>query len=136
VRHDSESVAGFLRIEEAEMLSELLASQGIDSWVEGAVASVLAPVLPGMGGGARLLVSPADAARAREIIARSGVFRGEDGPATEIPEQEWARFPPPPGVAEPGRAPAEPGRKTFLLYPAAVIALVTAATALCLLAER
>ncbi len=135
MRRDSEPVAGFLRVEEAEMLSELLGSQGIDAWVEGAVAPVLAPALPALGAGARLLVREADAARARDIIANSGVFRGQEGAAAEIPEQEWAAYPPPGGAAQAGQAGADVGRKTFLLYPVIVVALVAAATVLRLLAK-
>ncbi len=134
MRRDSEPVAGFLRVEEAEMLSELLGSHGIDSWVEGAVAPVLAPALPACGAGARLVVREADAARARDIIATSGVFRGEGRATAEIPEHEWASYPPPGGAVRPGRAATEVGRKTFLLYPVIVAALVAAATLLRLLA--
>ncbi len=133
MRRDSEPVAGFLRVEEAEMLSELLGSHGIDSWVEGAVAPVLAPALPACGAGARLLVREADAARARDIIATSGVFRGEGGADAEIPEHEWAAHPPPGAAAQPGPAGTATGRKTFLLYPVLVAVLVAAATVLRLL---
>jgi hypothetical protein len=123
VHRDSAPVAGFLLAEEAEMLSELLSSAGIDSWTEGAIASVLGPVLRA-GGGARLLVHQADAERAREVIARSGLFRSEgDG---ERPGDEQA--------APAGDAPGEErGRKTFVLYPLVVLALVTAGTVLALL---
>jgi hypothetical protein len=134
VHRDSELVAGFLRVEEAEMLSELLDSQGIEAWVEGAVASGLGPVLSGAGGGARLVVHAADAARAREIIATSGVFRGDGGTPAEIPEQEWATHPPP-GVQAGADAP-QAGRKTFLFYPLVVVVLVVVATALRMLASR
>ena len=134
MHRDSEPVAGFLRAEEAEMLSELLESAGIEAWVEAAVASVLAPALPGIGGGARLVVRKADAARARELIANSGVFRGDGGAAAEIPEQEWAAARVPAGAASPAAARA--GRKTFLFYPLFVLAVVAAATVLRLLAGR
>lgn len=136
MHRDNELVAGFLRVEEAEMLSELLASQGIDAWIEGAIASVLAPVLPGAGGGARLLVRAADAARARELIATSGVFRGEEGEPAEIPEHEWAAPPVRGDLAEVEGRPAAAGRKTFVFYPVLVVALVAAATALCVAVGR
>lgn len=131
MQRDRELVAGFLRVEEAEMLSELLASAGIEAWVEGAIASVLGPLLPGAGGGAKLLVRTPDAARARELIASSGVFRGEDGATAEIPEQEWAA--PSSSGAAPDEAPGKAGRKTFLLYPLVVAAAIVAATVLQLL---
>lgn len=136
MQRDREPVAGFLRIEEAEMLSELLDSQGIEVWVEGAVASVLAPALPGIGGGAKLLVRTADAVRARDIIAHSGVFRGDEGAAADIPEQEWRRAPPPGDGPQAGGAGLDGGRKTFFGYPVVVVALVVAATVLWLLAGR
>ncbi len=134
MHRDTEPVAGFLRVEEAEMLSELLASQGIESRIEGAIASALGPVLRGAAGGARLLVRAEDAERARELIATSGVFRGEDGAPVEILEREWAA----PAEAVPGREapPARVGRKTFLLYPVVVAVLVALATALCLVGSR
>lgn len=69
-------VAGFLRVEEAEMLTELLSSAGIEAWFEGAIASCLGPLIPGAGGGATLLVSPAHAERARDVIAASGLLGG------------------------------------------------------------
>ncbi len=136
MQRDREPVAGFLRIEEAEMLSELLDSQGIEAWVEGAVASVLAPALGGIGGGAKLLVRTADAVRARDIIAHSGVFRGEEGAAADIPEQEWRTAPPPDGELQAGGSAAGAGRKTFLGYPVVVLLLVVAATVLWLLVGR
>ncbi len=137
MHRDSEPVAGFLRAEEAEMLSELLESAGIEAWVEASVASVLAPVLPGISGGARLVVRRADVARARELIANSGVFRGEGGTVAEIPEQEWATPRMPAGTPAPGGgAAARTGRKTFLFYPLFVLAVVAAATVLRLLAAR
>ena len=129
--HDRELVAGFLRIEEADMLAELLGSAGIEAWVEGAIASALGPVLGSAGGGARLLVRRADAARAREIIAASGLFRGEDGPPVEIPEEEWSARPPEAATASGGS-----GRRTFWLYPVIVAVLVAAATFLRMYASR
>ena len=135
MQRDSEPVAGFLRVGEAEMLSELLGAHGIECWVEGAVASVLAPALPALGAGARLVVPERDAARARDIIANSGVFRGEDGAAVEIPEQEWAASPSP-EASQPGAAGPEAGRKTFLFYPVVVLVLVAAATVLRALVDR
>lgn len=135
MQRDREPVAGFLRVEEAEMLCELLESAGIDSRVEGAVASCLAPALPGIGGGARLVVRRADAARARELIATSGLFRGEGGAAAEIPEHEWASRGPE-GAPAPVSATSSIGRKTFLFYPLVVVAAVAAATVLRLLAGR
>ncbi len=118
MHRDSAAVAGFLLAEEAEMLEELLASAGIESWIEGAIASVLGPVLRGAGGGARLLVHRADAERAREVIAASGLFRGEG--VAEVPAA-WDAS---------GGAGEARGRKTFLFYPLVVLALVTTGTVL------
>jgi hypothetical protein len=113
---DAEVVAGFLRIEEAEMLIELLASAGVDAWPEGVVGGPLGPLIPGAGGGAKLLVRSADAARARELIAASGVFGPAADPAAQVPEE--------------GPTPERPTRlQQFPIYPVVVIALVLAATA-------
>jgi hypothetical protein len=91
LRERTEVIAGFLRIEEADMLAELLGHAGIDVMIEGAIAGALGAALPGAGGGARLRVRAEDAARAREAVARSGVFAGgEVGPGHEIPDEEWA----------------------------------------------
>jgi hypothetical protein len=128
VHRDAEIVAGFLRVEEAEMLTELLNSAGIQAWFEGAVGSTLGPLIPGAGGGAKLLVRSADAAQARELIAASGVFRGEDGPAAEIPEAEWAAEGPQVG----GRS---GGGLASSLYPLLVVAGVVAATVIQLIAR-
>ncbi len=107
----AEVVAGFLKVEEAELLTELLASEGIEAWFEGAVASCLGPLIPGAGGGARLLVPAPSADRAREVIAQSGFFRR--GLAV---------------VAEPTAADERGGR--FPLYPLLVAAAVVGATLL------
>jgi hypothetical protein len=135
VQRDRELVAGFLRVEEADMLAELLGSAGIEAWVEGAIPSALGPVLPGAGGGAKLMVRRADAEQAREIIAASGVFRGEHGPVAEIPEQEWSAVPP---AGSPGGRELETGTgvRTFVFYPLVVAAAVVAATFLRMLASR
>ena len=91
MKERNQVIAGFLRVEEADMLAELLGQAGIDVTIEGAIAGALGPALPGAGGGARLRVRDEDAARAREIVAQSGVLGGgPDGPAQEIPEQEWS----------------------------------------------
>ncbi len=108
----AEVVAGFLRVEEAEMLSELLASEGIEAWFEGAVTACLGPLLPGAGGGARLLVPAGDADRARELIAQSGLL-GAAGAGTP---------------AEPPREGEQAGRVIFPLYPVLVMLLVVGAT--------
>jgi hypothetical protein len=107
-----EVVAGFLKVEEAEMLAELLGSAGIDAWFEGAVASCLGPLIPGAGGGARLLVPTSDAGRAREVIAASGIFRaGAAGPQL---------------AAEPEEEPT--GRASFSFYPVVIALAVVGAT--------
>lgn len=111
----AEVVAGYLGVEEAEMLAELLAADGIDAWFEGAVASCLGPLIPGAGGGAKLLVPAASADRAREVIASSGIFRIEGAS----------------GV--PAAAPADDhqcGRIAFPLYPLLVTLAVVGATVL------
>lgn len=106
-----EVVAGFLKVEEAEMLAELLGSAGIDAWFEGAVASCLGPLIPGAGGGARLLVPTADAGRAREVIAGSGLFRAGAARLRPAPE------------------PDEPtGRVSFSIYPLVIALVVVGAT--------
>ncbi len=97
------------------MLAELLASAGIDAWYDGAMASCLGPLF-GTGAGARLLVDPADAERARELVAASGLFRGE--------------------VAAPASDPTpapRPSRVAFSLYPVLVALVVAGATLLQLL---
>ena len=104
----AEVVAGFLRVEEAELLTELLASEGIEAWFEGAVASCLGPLIPGAGGGARLLVPAVSAARARELIAQSGFFGGAAAPEPQADERR--------------------GRMAFTLYPLLVGLAVVAAT--------
>ena len=109
----AEVVAGFLRVEEAEMLSELLASEGIDAWFEGAVAACLGPLIPGAGGGAKLLVPTASAERAREIVAASGLLGGAGAAGLE---------------AEPAGA-ERVGRVTYPLYPLLVALAVLGATA-------
>ncbi len=106
----AEVVAGFLEVEEAEMLSELLASEGIDAWFEGAVASCLGPLIPGAGGGARLLVPSPDAARARELIAASGLFRSDGASPAPDPREEPT------------------GRDVFSLYPLIIGLAVVGAT--------
>jgi len=129
MRRDAEVVAGFLRVEEAEMLTELLSSAGIDAWFEGAVSTPLGALIPGAGGGAKLLVRTADAARARELIGASGIFRAEP-----TADREPAR-PDPAGAGasdEPGPA---RGRLAAPLYPLLVIAGVVAATAAVLAAR-
>lgn len=78
-RAAAEVVAGFLRIEEAEMLTELLRSAGIEAWCQGAIASCLGALIPGAGGGAKLLVEPERADQARELIAHSGILGGVAG---------------------------------------------------------
>lgn len=93
------------------MLTELLSSSGIEAWFEGAVASCLGPLIPGAGGGARLLVPAAHAERARELIAASGVFRGDDAGACIEPD-----------------AGARVGRVAFGLYPLVVMLIVVGAT--------
>lgn len=120
---DAEVVAGFLRVEEAEMLTELLSSAGIDAWFEGAVGTTLGALIPGAGGGAKLLVRTADAAQARELIAASGIL-----PAETTAERELGAEQPPVG-AEPGAGRAGAGRLAAPLYPLLVIAGVVAATA-------
>lgn len=107
----AEVVAGFLRVEEAEMLTELLSSEGIDAWFEGAVASCLGPLIPGAGGGAKLFVPAPHADRAREIIAHSGVFRGEE-----------------PCAPSASACTASTGRVTYPLYPILVTLVVLGAT--------
>jgi hypothetical protein len=107
----AEVVAGFLRVEEAEMLTELLASEGIDAWFEGAVASCLGPLIPGAGGGAKLLVPAPHAERARELIAHSGVLGGEV-----------------PCTPSESACTASTGRVTYPLYPVLITLVVVAAT--------
>lgn len=108
----AEVVAGFLKVEEAELLTELLASEGIEAWFEGAVASCLGPLIPGAGGGARLLVPVASAGRARELIAQSGLFGGVGAEAPE-PQADDRR-----------------GRVASSLYPVLVALAVVGATLL------
>ena len=84
-----ELAAGCLRAEEAEMLAELLESAGISTLVEDSGTAGVLPLLQGGLGGARVLVPAADASRAREIVASSGVFRGAPGVGEEIPDAEW-----------------------------------------------
>jgi hypothetical protein len=131
MHRDAEVVAGFLRVEEAEMLTELLSSAGIEAWFEGAIGTALGGLIPGAGGGAKLLVRGADAPRARELIAASGIFRAEPtagaDPATQAAEAGAA-----PG-AEAGDRGLRKGR--FPLYPLLVVAAVVAATAAMLLAR-
>lgn len=126
MHRDRELIAGYLRVDEAEMLCELLASVGIEAWVEGAIPAGLEPVIPCACGGSKLFVPTADALRARELIATSGVFRG-GGPDAEIPEEEWAV---PPAQEPRGMADEARGRRTFLFYPVLVLAAVVLATAL------
>lgn len=122
MRRDAEVVAGFLRVEEAEMLVELLSSSDVEAWFEGAVSSPLGALIPGAGGGAKLLVRSADAARARELIAASGIFRAES-----TAEGELRTLAPAPDGAGRGRLAGVP------LYPIFVIGGVLAATAAVLL---
>jgi hypothetical protein len=125
MRRDAEVVAGFLRVEEAEMLTELLSSAGVEAWFEGAVSTPLAALIPGAGGGAKLLVRTADAARARELIGASGIFRAETTAELELA-----------GAGEAGApGPARAGRLAAPLYPLLVIAGVVAATAAVLAAR-
>ncbi len=113
---DVEVVAGFLRVQEAEMLIELLSSADVEAWLEGALGGPLGPLIPGAGGGARLLVRSADAARARELIAASGIFGPAADPAAQVPED--------------GPTPDRPSRlEQFPISPIVVIALVLALTA-------
>jgi len=125
---DAVVVAGFLRVEEAEMLTELLSSAGIDAWFEGAVGASLGALIPGAGGGAKLLVRAADAAQARELIAASGVFPADTTAERALGAEEA----PGPAAPDAGRA---AGRLAAPLYPLLVIAGVVAATA-ALLAAR
>ncbi len=120
---DAEVVAGFLRVEEAEMLTELLSSAGVDAWFEGAVSAPLGALIPGAGGGAKLLVRTADAARARELIGASGIFRAEPTGELELAGRERA------GARAPGDLHPGGGRLAAPLYPLLVIAGVVAATA-------
>jgi hypothetical protein len=93
------------------MLGELLASAGIEALVEDSATTSVDPPLQFVMGGAKVLVPAAEAVRAREICAASGVFPGgaevEDG---EIGEEEWKGSPSaqaetaPAGPAEPERA--------------------------------
>lgn len=129
MQRDAEVVAGFLRVEEAEMLTELLSSAGIEAWFEGAVSAPLGALIPGAGGGAMLLVRAADAAQARELIAASGIFRGETTAESALAGEQV------PDLADPGAARAGRGRLAAPLYPLLVIAGVVAATA-ALLAAR
>lgn len=130
MHRDAEVVAGFLRMEEAEMLTELLSSSGVEAWFEGAVGATLGALIPGAGGGARLLVPAADAARARELIAASGVFRAESTAELELRALEPSAGPAP----DAGRAPRR-GGLAAPLYPLIVVAWVVAATAALLFAR-
>ncbi len=79
------------------MLAGLLESAGIATVIEDAGAAGVFPVQGGLGAAAEVLVRPDDAARAREIVASSGVFEGAAGAGEveEIPESEWSAPPPP-----------------------------------------
>ncbi len=98
-----EKAAECLHPSEAGMLRELLESAGIAAIVEDAGAASLFRV-PSLLGGAQVLVPAAEAARAREIVASSGVFEGPagGGEGEEIPEAEWSAVPP---AAEPAPPP-------------------------------
>lgn len=94
-----EIAAEFVRPAEAEMLRELLESAGIPAAVENAHVAGLGLFPPALVS-ARVLVPAGDAARAREIVASSGVVRGPaagEGGDEEIPESEWAAPPRPEG---------------------------------------
>lgn len=121
MRETSEVIAGFLRVEEADMLAELLGSAGIEARIEGAITGGLGALLPGAAGGARLRVRFADAVRARELVARSGVFaHGPAAEGDEIPEAEWAA-PVRPETRAGEAAPASAQRAWGFLVPLALM---------------
>jgi hypothetical protein len=87
-----EPVAVLLRADEAAAIAGLLRSAGIEAAIEGAGSAGLFPVAGGLGG-AEVRVPDADAARAREIVAASGLLAGPSRAATppgEAPEAEWS----------------------------------------------
>jgi len=76
---DFTTIAAMLTGPEAAMARELLAAEGIDAIVQGGTVSSMEPFAPGFG--ASLLVRRSDEARARELLAETGVLetlrRGE-----------------------------------------------------------
>jgi hypothetical protein len=87
-----EVIASYLRPDEAGMLRGLLESAGIPASVRDDAFSSVNPLLMNAIGGAKVAVPARDAARAREIIAASGIgSAAEPRVLYEIPQEEWSR---------------------------------------------
>jgi len=87
-----EVIASYLRPDEAGMLRGLLESAGIPAMVRDDAFASVNPLLVNAIGGAKVAVRARDAARAREIIAASGVASSaEPRVLYEIPQEEWSR---------------------------------------------
>lgn len=96
------SVAVLLRADEAAAVAGLLRS----ACIEGAGSAGLFPVAGDLGG-AEVRVPDGDAARAREIVAASGLLAGAQDAASapgEASESEWSA---PPRPADPGEPAAD-----------------------------
>lgn len=99
-------IATLLRADEAELLQGVLASAGIEAIVEGEQVAALALPIPMAG--ASLLVKEADAERAHEVVAGTGVSSSEpDAEVAGIDEAEWRAVPEGEAVPEAPRSPAE-----------------------------
>lgn len=121
------AVSAWLGAGEAEMLRGVLESAGIETVVEGEAVASLA--LPPAVAAATILVPDADAERAREIVAASGVFPGAPHERdVVIEESEWRAGVPDAAEARP--APPGPGALARRALAAAVLAVVLSFTLL------